>query len=625
MIRAGRSSDGQGPLGYAPPRPMTPEPIAALRAALDAALVGQEDAKTGLLLALLAREHAYLEGSAGSGKSLLAETFARASGANCASLAFHRDTRDWDLFGDAVLCRSPLQRGERLVRERVPGPLLRAEFAVLDDLSRVPAQALGPLMGILSQRRFEGRALPLESAVATALAPGLEAYAEPLARSALDPFAIQIRMCGLLYEGRWEDARRALAHQAGPPGSAVLDRDTRRSLQERASGTPIPSATLDHFMVLLARLRALVLRESQGLLSDRSFGRMALGLCRAHATLRGASQVEPEDLRALRYMLARRIPEAARTGFEARLEEMVEETPRSAGSVAAGAGAGWGAAGEASRGALPVAGEGVRSESLEWLSAAAPSARTGAAEVDRILRALEGHFERGRVDSVEDPGGAPRSYRSLRGLEEIFDADPVDVVAYIDAAHPGLPRAYRRERRRAGGSLAILRDISASMEGRLSRWAGEVVAGLTRSAARGRMRLGYVEFNHEARRYHENHRFFHRRYAALRTLAAVARAEGRTNYEAPLRVALQAFRERVDSNHHIVFLTDGLPVLGDPAVRRERALARRLGVKVHSVFLGLGDFPAVLDEISRETGGLCFQARPSASGGLRVLERAEQT
>ena len=48
---------------------MTEKAISALAAALDRALVGQEDAKTGVLLALLAREHAYLEGPPGVGKS----------------------------------------------------------------------------------------------------------------------------------------------------------------------------------------------------------------------------------------------------------------------------------------------------------------------------------------------------------------------------------------------------------------------------------------------------------------------------------------------------------------------------------------------------------------------------
>ncbi len=45
---------------------MIPE-LTPLRAALDAVVVGHEDAKKGLLLALLAGEHAYLVGPPGCG------------------------------------------------------------------------------------------------------------------------------------------------------------------------------------------------------------------------------------------------------------------------------------------------------------------------------------------------------------------------------------------------------------------------------------------------------------------------------------------------------------------------------------------------------------------------------
>ena len=115
------------------------------------------------------------------------------------------------------------------------------------------------------------------------------------------------------------------------------------------------------------------------------------------------------------------------------------------------------------------------------------------------------------------------------------------------------------------------------------------------------MRIGYVEFNHEAERYSAAGAFFHRRYTRLLSLAARRRAEGRTSYEAPLRTALTEFRGSAGRERHIVLLTDGIPVLGDPGVRSERALARQLGVKVHTVFIGLGDCPEVLrvSELSR--------------------------
>ena len=118
-------------------------------------------------------------------------------------------------------------------------------------------------------------------------------------------------------------------------------------------------------------------------------------------------------------------------------------------------------------------------------------------------------------------------------------------------------------------------------------------------------------------------RFFHRHYGKLLARAARRRAEGRTNYEAPLRSALSEFRTRTGRNRHIVLLTDGVPVVGDPAVVKERKLAKHLGVRVHTVFLGLGHCPGVLDVISLETGGLQFVARPRPDGRVSVRERED--
>jgi uncharacterized protein with von Willebrand factor type A (vWA) domain len=167
----------------------------------------------------------------------------------------------------------------------------------------------------------------------------------------------------------------------------------------------------------------------------------------------------------------------------------------------------------------------------------------------------------------------------------------------------------------------LLRDVSASMEGRAGAWAGEIVAALIRGARRLGLRVGLIEFDHEALCLRERGRFFHRRYAGLLAAAAHRRAAGRTSYEAPLRAALDELSRVPRGERHVLLLTDGLPVAGDPEVRAERARARRLGVRVHSVFIGPGAYPPVLDRLCAETSGLRFRSRPAGPGRIRVESR----
>src|SRR5215475_14142826 len=136
--------------------------LSALRTALAAVVHGQEDAATGLVLALVAREHAYLEGPPGCGKSALGRALGRASGARTAELAFHRDASAADLLGEVRLRRERVPgRGERIALELAAGPSAHAEVLLLDDLARAPGEALGLLLRVLAERRLGGAALPL--------------------------------------------------------------------------------------------------------------------------------------------------------------------------------------------------------------------------------------------------------------------------------------------------------------------------------------------------------------------------------------------------------------------------------------------------------------------------------
>ena len=640
-----------------------------LRTALGRVLVGQDEAATGLTLALLAEQHAYLEGPPGCGKSELAAALAALSGARTHTLVFHRDIRETDLLGDVLLSRHRGRRGvERLRRELIPGPLLQAEVALLEDLPRSPGEALGPLLRILAERNALGQALPLESAVATGPLEQVEAPVDPLEPGQLDRFAVQLRMTGLLTGELFDEAavllERASARRPDPavhppdagrmsappatgrapaspvtarsptvpernaPHEAAISTSIRKAAQRAAAGLQIEPRTLDAYHRLLDRLRQRSADESASgdrLMSDRSFSSAALRLVRAHAFLRGAPAAAPRDLGAIRYMVAHRLPDEVQEDFDHILEELLGDPPNVT---------------MAETGAQMPGAQNQGDDDSDGAAAAAPASDSWIddqadlpapptlfgkppppAQVDSLLRALVGRIERGRIDPDTDPGGQPRGYRPLRDLDELIDADVIEALLFAEGRLPGAPRTFERKRRSAGGAVAVLRDISASMAGRLTVWSSQVVLGILRVAARRRMRVGYVEFHHRALPHQVGGRLLHRSYSRLADQAGQAKAVGQTNYEAPLRTALEGLRGGSGRNRHVVLLTDGLPIIGDTSVRRERQLARRLGVALHTVFLGNGDCPPVLDDISLETAGLRFRGRPIAGGGLRLEER----
>ena len=616
-----------------------------LRTALGRVLVGQDDAATGLTRALLAEQHAYLEGPPGCGKSELAAALAALSGARTHTLVFHRDIRETDLLGDVLLSRHRHRGHERLRRELIPGPLLQAEVALLEDLPRSPGEALGPLLRILAERHALGQTLPLESAVATGPLEQVEAPIDPLEPGQLDRFAVQLRLAGLLTGGLFDEAAVLLEREAArqparsavpsrtfttadaPPRRAVMSTAIRNAAQRAAVALQVEPRTLDAYHRLLERLRQRTADESASgdrLMSDRSFSSAALRLVRAHAFLRGAPAAAPRDLGAIRYMVAHRLPDEVQEDFDHILEELLGDPPNVTMAETGAQMPGAQSQGDDSDGAAAAT-----PASDSWIDdqadLPAPPSLFGQppppAQVDPLLRALVGRIERGRIDPDTDPGGQPRGYRPLRDLDELIDADLIEALLFAEGRLPGAPRTFERKRKSAGGAVAVLRDISASMAGRLTVWSSQVVLGILRVAARRRMRVGYVEFHHRALPHQVGGRLLHRSYSRLAEQAGQAKAVGQTNYEAPLRTALEGLRGGSGRNRHVVLLTDGLPIIGDTTVRRERQLARRLGVALHTVFLGNGDCPPVLDDISLETGGLRFCGRPLAGGGLRLEER----
>ena len=292
--------------------------LVRLRELLDRHVVGHDDAKQALLLALVCREHVYLEGPPGSAKTRMAEIAARGASLGFFFYQMHRDTRLAELVGDIVLERRPLAdaEGERIHQAIEPGGILTADICVLDDISRAPGEALNVLLRVLNERKFGERPIPLLTAIATSNPLRDEYYNEPLDPANLDRFALQLRVSGLIQGGDRAQARELVDRFADgnvveqPEPEPVLSRAELDTAHAGLARVEVPSAEKDRLIEFLRRLVVdYDCDETNSLLTDRSFLVKAVKLLRGRALLAGRARVERGDLAVLSQMTTFRVPE----------------------------------------------------------------------------------------------------------------------------------------------------------------------------------------------------------------------------------------------------------------------------------------------------------------------------
>jgi hypothetical protein len=98
--------------------------------------------------------------------------------------------------------------------------------------------------------------------------------------------------------------------------------------------------------------------------------------------------------------------------------------------------------------------------------------------MDALLKIFGGKQQRSNMEEVAHHGGQPRRWRRMVGIEGLEDCEPVESSIWCQNVTPQMPRTVQRERQARGGSLAIVRDISASMWGMHSKWTSSVILRL---------------------------------------------------------------------------------------------------------------------------------------------------
>ena len=637
--------------------------LRTIRERLDEFVIGQDSVKEALLLALIGKEHIYLEGEPGCAKTLLAEVVGNTANLKFQFNQMHRDTRLSELIGDVVLERSQIGGNGSDKREVIrqglrPGGVLTSELALLDDISRAPGEALNVLLRILNEREFNGLKLPLMTAIATSNPTSSEYYNEPLDPANLDRFTLQMKTGGALAEQDWKTAREIMDRYDGShPDFGVVgtvDADLLRQANKNLRDVTIPPKVMAAYRTFLNTLRNRYdCNSKNSLLTDRTMLVKAPRMIKALALLEGRVEAVTGDLRVLKYMLTFRVPEEVYENLDEILEQAIQEAEETEEDLPEQSEEMQGAQGQEETGEPgddtqeqeggsdeelveqildAVDAEGEEAQKRKSMQQQSSSPKDGGGKTERtqphmvenmdiLLDKIRGQLERNQADSDNHPGGSPRSYKRMHTFEEFIDADPVDTAIWMDSISPNLPRAFRRKKKHMGGKVVIIRDVSQSMEGRYARWTSSVVTKLVEMVRRKRMRIGYIEFNHVSRKYTHDGRFFTRDYDKIVDQASNVSCSGVTNYQYPLRDALQELRRGNTRNKHILFLTDGEPTQGDWLVREERRLAKVLGVSIHTLFIGTTECPEILDILSEESEGSQFLATPDDRGGLQIAER----
>ncbi|MDV3222458.1 MoxR family ATPase [Intrasporangium sp.] len=323
----GPPGDIAGPTGSPPsPEPRTQTTgngegalaaLLAVRAEVGKAVVGQDAAVTGAIVALLTRGHILLEGVPGVAKTLLVRALAAALDVTTRRVQFTPDLMPGDVTGSLVL--DP-RTSDFTFRE---GPVF-TNLLLADEINRTPPKTQAALLEAMEERQVsvEGvpRALPRPFLVAATQNPVEYEGTYPLPEAQLDRFLLKVTLPLPAREDEVEVLRR---HADG-----FDPRDLA------AAGLTAVAGPADLAAGAAAVQRVDVSPEIAGYIVDiaratRSSPSLALGVSprgatallatsRAWAWLHGRAFVTPDDVKAMSHAtLAHRLmlrPEAELEG-----------------------------------------------------------------------------------------------------------------------------------------------------------------------------------------------------------------------------------------------------------------------------------------------------------------------
>ena len=206
------------------------EALMALRAEVGKAVIGQDAAVTGLVIALLCRGHVLLEGVPGVAKTLLVRALAATLALDTKRVQFTPDLMPGDITGSLVY---DARSAEFSFRE---GPVF-TNLLLADEINRTPPKTQASLLEAMQERQVsvDGRPQPLPDPFIVCATQNPVEYegTYPLPEAQLDRFLLKL---SVPLPAREDELRVLAAHDAGFDPRDLSALDAVAGAEELAAG-----------------------------------------------------------------------------------------------------------------------------------------------------------------------------------------------------------------------------------------------------------------------------------------------------------------------------------------------------------------------------------------------------
>jgi MoxR-like ATPase len=269
-------------------------PAEAILDEVQRAVIGKRDVLELVLLALLADGHVLLEDVPGVAKTLIARSFATATGLRFGRVQFTPDLLPSDVTGSSVFD----QRTASFVFR--PGPVF-CNLLLGDEINRAPAKTQAALLEAMEERQVTAddgtHELERPFLVLATQNPIEYEGTYPLPEAQLDRFLVRLRVGYPGADDEWAmldaRARRGTDAVALHP---IIDAQGLRSLQAAVEAVHVGAAVGRYMVALATATRG----SSEVEVGASPRGSLALlRLSRARAALEGRDFVVPDDVKAV--------------------------------------------------------------------------------------------------------------------------------------------------------------------------------------------------------------------------------------------------------------------------------------------------------------------------------------